>query len=169
VRDVTSDNFGLLVAYLLPGFVALWGVSFFSETVASWLRSSSDRPTVGGFLYATIGSIAAGLAASTVRWLLIDRLHHATGLSAPNWDFERLEEKLRAFRLLVESHYRYYQFYSNTIVALAFAYGAWKVTNAPFQLGFVDLSVLVAETVLFTGSRDTLRKYYVRGNAILRQ
>src|SRR5438093_134632 len=52
VRDVTSENFGLLIAYLLPGFVALWGVSPAVPGAGAWLAAPPvGAPTVGGFLY----------------------------------------------------------------------------------------------------------------------
>ena len=69
MRDLTRDNFGLLIAYLLPGFVALWGAAYHVEAVQSWLRSTApDAPTIGGFLYATLASTALGLVISAVRW-----------------------------------------------------------------------------------------------------
>jgi hypothetical protein len=158
----------LLIAYVLPGFVVLWGISLHSAVVASWLRASQDMPTVGGFLFATLGSVGLGLFVSTLRWLVIDPIHHATAVRPPDWDFCQLEQKLQAFQLLVESHYRYYQFHSNMILALAFAYAAWRLSTATLRLGPFDLIFLGAEAVLFIGSRDTLWKYYVRGDTILR-
>ena len=43
MREITSDNFGLLIAYLVPGFTVLLGVSYFSETAAAWLRGASGK------------------------------------------------------------------------------------------------------------------------------
>jgi hypothetical protein len=40
MTEMSQKNFGLLIAYLLPGFVVLWGISFFSPTVQSWLTGS---------------------------------------------------------------------------------------------------------------------------------
>jgi len=95
----------------------------FVEPVRVWLSASAtDQPTIGGFLYATLASVAAGLTASTVRWLIIDPLHHMTGVPQPRWNFARLPESLAAFDRLIDIHYRYYQFYANTLVALPFAY-----------------------------------------------
>lgn len=121
MKDVTSESFGPLIAYLLPGFVALWGASYFSETVHAWLAVSPEAaPTVGGFLYVTLGSTAAGLVVSAMRWAIIDRLYHRTGIREPRWDFTRLSANFEAFEGLVQNHYRYYQFYSNLLVALSF-------------------------------------------------
>ncbi len=59
-----------------------------------------------------MGSLAAGLTVSAVRWAIIDQIHHATGLSLPDFNFSRLTEHLLAFQLAVEHNYRYFQFYA---------------------------------------------------------
>jgi hypothetical protein len=66
MTEVSGKNFGFLIAYILPGFVRLWAISYFSPTVRAWLVSSSSAAgaaTVGGFLYVTLASVGAGLAA----------------------------------------------------------------------------------------------------------
>ncbi len=121
MSDLSDKNFGIIIAYVLPGFVALWGVSHFSATVESWIGASQQgSPTVAGFCYVTLASLAAGLTVSVVRWGLVDSLHHATGIVPPAWKFAKLDDRLQGFLTLVESHYRYYQFYSNMFVAVAF-------------------------------------------------
>jgi hypothetical protein len=167
VRDVTAGNFGLLIAYLLPGFIALWGVSGLSSTVSGWLTTGPAVPTVGGFLYVTLASLGAGLIISTARWLLVDTLHHWTGIRPPTWNFARLPRKLDAFQLLVESHYRHYQFHANALVAVAFDYAVWRTSGRASDVDLVDLAFLLVGLLLLVGSRDTLRKYYRRAEALL--
>lgn len=169
MRDVTNANFGILVAYLLPGFVALLGLSQSSESVRSWVVTPPIAPpTIGGFLYLTLACLGSGLVVSTVRWAMIDTLHHATGIRPPEWNFAHLEQKLDAFQLLVESHYRFYQFYANTAVAGPLAYGVWRI-NEPYShhVAILDIGFVIVECLLVAGSRDTLRKYYARGEALL--
>ena len=58
MTEWTDKNFGVVIAYLLPGFVALWGVSYFSPTVASWISvSQQGAPTVAGVCYVTLASL----------------------------------------------------------------------------------------------------------------
>ena len=123
VSTLSNQNFGLVIAYVVPGFVALWGVSYFSPTVDSGSRLQQDAPTVAGFMYVTLASLAAGVTVSAVRWAVIDQLHHATGIVPPAWKFAHLEGKLQGYLTLIENHYRYYQFYSNMFVAVAFCFG----------------------------------------------
>ncbi len=165
MKQVSSSNFGLLIANVVPGFAALWGASYFSETVRVWLGSSPvNAPTVGGFLYVTIASVALGLTVSSVRWLLIDTIHHRTGIREPEWDFSRLQKNIAAYRTLVEIHYQYYQFFANGLVALVFVYVARRLTLGFFSspLGWADVVFCLVGTAYFVTSRDNLRKYYSR-------
>jgi hypothetical protein len=170
VKESSVTNFGLLIAFLLPGFVALWGVAYISEPVRAWLGTTPDNaPTVGGFLYVTLASVAAGLAVSTVRWLVIDTLHHRTGVVLPRWDFSRLQANLAAFDLLVEFHYRFYLFYANMVVAIIFTTFMRHLVArfGPFGLDFADVAAIVLVAVFFAGSRDSLSKYYRRGESLM--
>jgi len=90
--------------------------------------SPQTAPTVGDLLYATLGSIAAGMIASAFRWAVFDTLYHRTGIPPPAWLFSTLHQKLEAFHTLVEIHDRYYQFYANMLVALTFTYVAHRTT-----------------------------------------
>jgi hypothetical protein len=168
--DLTSENFGLLIAYLLPGFVLLWGARPLLPGVEVWLATSpGTAPTVGGFLYVTLGSVAAGMFVSALRWAVIDTLHHRTGIAPPPWDFAKFSANAAAFDSLVQDHYRYYQHYSNMLVALGLAYAAraWAGGVFPGQGGWRDVGFLVIGAVLYLGSRDSLRKYYQRTASIL--
>jgi len=170
MKDLSSDNFGLLIAYLIPGFVTLWGVRPLVKTVDTWLATTPESaPTVGGFLYVTLASFAAGLIVSAVRWAVIDHLYHATGIPQPAWDFRKFPANLEAFQSHVDDHYRYYQFYANALVALVFAYSTAFLTagRLPGGAGWKDLAFLLIVVVLVFGSRDALKKYYSRTAALL--
>ena len=159
-----------MIGHVIPGFAVLWGVSYLSETVGSWLGSSPvNVPTVGGFLYVTIASIAAGLTVSSVRWLIVDTIHHLTGIRQPPWDFSRLQENITAYKTLIEIHYHFYLFYSGMVIALAFVYAARRLSmgvfSAPF--GWIDIAFLVVGIAYFVTSRDNLTKYYTRVSILL--
>lgn len=170
VNSLSTQNFGLVIAYLLPGFVALWGVSYFSPTVDAWISASQQNaPTVAGFMYVTLASLAAGVTVSAVRWAIIDQLHHFTGIRPPPWKFGNLEGKLQGYITLIENHYRYYQFYSNMFVAAAFSFVAKAISGGlrPSITPWATIAFLALELVFFAGSRDTLRKYYARTQQLL--
>jgi hypothetical protein len=171
VSDLTDKNFGVVIAFILPGFVAVWGLSYLLPTVHAWLKAPHQAgPTVAGFLLITLASLACGLTVSAVRWALIDTLHQATGVEPPKWDFSLLEEHLQAFQALVEYHYRFYQFYGNMFVAIGFAYRARLVYEGRTFIGggWSSLGFVLLELVLLAGSRDALQKYYRRAEQLLR-
>jgi hypothetical protein len=171
MHQVTRDSFGPLIAFLLPGFVFLWGTQPLSATITEWLTVPGiAQPTVGGFLFATLASTAVGLILSAVRWAVIDTVYHQTGISPPAWNFQNLPRTLEAFESFVDAHYRFYQFYSNMLIAVFFVYIAGLVHDGrwPWHVTAWDAMYLVLFPVLVLGSRDALRKYYRRTEALLR-
>lgn len=162
MRTVTQHNLGVIIAYLLPGFTALWGASHFSATLRGWLGTTpANSPTVSGFLYVTLASLGLGILVNTLRRLTIDPLHHRTGIVPREWDYAQLQENITAVEFLVTHQFRYYQFHANLFLALAFAglvqwyrLGGWSWWNAAL--------LLVVETLLWLGARDNLRNYFRR-------
>jgi hypothetical protein len=164
MQEGSLSNFGLLIAYVLPGFTALQRLPFLSHAVVSCGTGALDQnPSVTSFLSGTVEALAVGLAVSTVRWLLIDALHHRTGLRPPAWDFARLEKNVVAFEYLVQVHYRYYKFYANMVVALAWAFAA-----GGYAQGWRGLVYWLLAGLFLAASRDALRKYYERAGQLLR-
>ncbi len=111
-------NFGLLIAFVLPGFLFLVGLvelaDQFSIDLPPQLVGSQQ---LGDFLYFLLASTAAGVGLSGLRWVIVDRLLHATGLEPPALNFQKLEAKHASFMLVVENNYRFYLFYANCLVA----------------------------------------------------
>ena len=169
MQSITNANFGPLVAYLLPGATVLLGVSPFSPLVRSWFAISPDgSPTIGGFLFLTVASMGVGMTVSAIRWLIIDTLHRLTGLSLPPQDFSRLGPNVEAFALLIDIHYRHYLAYANEVIALAIAYGCYRVRlGSTVSLGWPDIVFVLLEAVFLITSRDVLKKYHVRSHQLL--
>lgn len=166
--DVSSHNFGLLIAYIVPGFVVLLGISCHSETVRLWLGADpSANQTIGGFLHSTVAAVGAGMLINAVRWHTVDLLHHLTGVPKKNWDYSQLPERIDAFRFLVGNQFRYYEFYSNTFVASAIAFTAWAITQKSVPAWLV-ICFLSGEIVLWSASRRTLSHYLCRTESFLR-
>jgi hypothetical protein len=160
-QESLTTNFGLLIAYVLPGFTALQGVPLVASPPAEW-GAAAPGSTLTGFLSGTLAALAAGLTVSTARWVVIDTLHHRTGLRPPAWDFALLAKNVQAFALLVDIHYRYYKFYANMVVALAWAYA-----TRGYTLGWRGSAYWGLAALFFLGSRDALRKYYDRAGRLL--
>lgn len=164
MRSISDNTLGPLIAYLVPGVTALVGLSPFIPVVQSWLAGTVvNAPTIGGFLYLTVSSLAVGMILNAVRWAVVDQFHARTGLKTPSLDFSRLGPNVEAMRLLIAIHYQHYQFYSNMLVATAIAWASHRTAIGWSQpLASIDLVTAVLEIVFFATSRDTLRRYYAR-------
>ena len=89
MKGLTGRQFGLIIAFLLPGFVGLLPTRHVSLAVKSWLGAAVEQgPTFGGFLYISLASLAVGVTISAVRRGVIDTLHHVTGVRRPPQDFK---------------------------------------------------------------------------------
>lgn len=86
--SISESNFGPLIAYLVPGATVLLGFSPFSRLVQTWFASTA--PTLGGFLYLTVASLAVVMAVSALRWVIVDTTHAWTGLKMAALDFTKL-------------------------------------------------------------------------------
>jgi hypothetical protein len=168
-REAPINDFGLIIAYILPGLLALHGAGYLFPPIHQLMDPTKQQPSVAGFLLVTLASIGFGLLMSTVRWLVIDTLHHRTGVLPNTWDFSKLQQNIGAFDLLVSYQYRYYQFYGNGLVALVWWWIVRRVKlGVPiFTFNMIDLWVCIAAVLLFMGSRDTLTKYYQRKSRVL--
>lgn len=168
--DNLNRQFGLVIAYLLPGFIALMGVSRVMPVVAGWLRADQSA-SLGAPLYALLAATAAGMIVSCFRWLLVDQLHALMGITAPHFNAQALQEHPTAFNYLVESHYRYYQFYANTLIAVTWTFAVqWteRSPSSPVSIGMLLGSFILCVT-LFAGSRDALTKYRDRTRRLIGQ
>lgn len=151
------------MAYVLPGFTAIHGLPIIANSSAVWgTAASAADASFTTFVSGTVEAIAVGLTVSVVRWLIVDTLHHRTGLRPPPWDFALLDDNVAGFELLVHIHYWYYKFYANMVVALAWAY----VTGG-YALGLRGGLYGLLMILFWLGSRDALRKYYERAGRLL--
>jgi hypothetical protein len=171
MSQTSNWQFGLILAYVLPGFIALVGTAPLLPVVATWLRPVAQGDLgLGPPVYAVLAATAVGLFLSCFRWLTIDQIHYWTGVRRPDWDDRQLVTALGGFDYLVQNHFRYYEFCGNTLVAVLWTYGLnrWMAT-LPFLGTGTDLGVLIVSAVLFTASRDALAKYYGRTGRLLGQ
>lgn len=169
MTDSTTRLFGLLIAYVLPGFFALVGFVPLIPTVGQWLQPVSlGEFGLGPPIYSLMTATVLGMLLSCLRWAIIDVIHHRTGITPPRWDPERLEARMSAFTYLVENHYRYYQFYASVLVAAVLLYPLNRASaTLPYLGPGTDLGAILLCAILFAGSRDALAKYYQRTSRLV--
>ena len=167
--ETSNRWFGLIVAYLVPGFIGLAGVSPFLPVVGEWLQPVSWGDWgIGPTIYALLAATGVGMMVSCFRWFIIDHVMEWTGVKPVVWDFSQMEKRLTALNYLVDGHYRYYQFYANTLVVGIWVYVINRLLYASPFLGFgTDLGAFLICVVLFAGSRDALTKYHQRVGQLL--
>lgn len=162
MKDISNSNFGLLIAYALPGFVVIWGLSGLwpvSPVCLGDVSACSTLPSLVGFFNTAVGAITAGMVVSAIRFVLIDTAHHLTGLQRPALDGATLQQNIGAVNLVVDNHYRYYQFHANLLIAGSIAYAAHLYQSGSFHGLTASLAVFLG-VILWLTTRDNLRKYY---------
>jgi hypothetical protein len=165
----SNNQFGLIVAYLLPGFIGLAGIAHFVPLISVWLRPTTyAEASLGPPIYVLIAATTIGMVMNALRWIVVDHVHWWTGMVPPVWDDTKLETRLDAFDYLVENHYRYYQFVANTLVAVLWTYLINRLFGTSSLLSIrTDIGVAILCAALFATSRETLLKYYSRTSRLL--
>lgn len=161
-EESSLNNFGLVIAYVLPGFTALQGFPLLAPTSTAWGTGGDPNPPLTAFFSGTVMALAAGLTVSAVRWLIVDRVHQWTGLRLPVRDFSRLDKSVAALEYLDLVHYRYYKFYANMVVALV-----WVYATRDYRLGWESWPYFPLVMLFFFASRDALAKFYARSGQLL--
>lgn len=182
MKDMTTRSFGLMIAYLLPGFSFFCSASFWSSEVRSLLRDfMSSNSDVGSFLFVVLLSLLFGLVLNAVRWFFYER--HLPSKSQMHSDyFARVSEsdRLLAIHTILDENFRYHQFYGSlSLVGCIFIAGvAFKgythflkelyvsVRIGIFILALVLLGLL--EIIIILAAKVAFRRYVERSKAIMK-
>lgn len=168
---LSERGFGYLIAFGLPGFLFLWGLSYSFPSLANWMAvaSTEKSPSVAGFLYTTVASFAIGLMLDAVTWLVVETaLYRLTNLDRPNIDDHKLAnaDTLTAFQAAVENHYRYYQCYANSLIVIAIAAPIYLFHFSLQYKWWCWVGILAAVLILGWKARDELRSFNGRASDI---
>ncbi|MCA9041927.1 MAG: hypothetical protein KDA65_16350 [Planctomycetaceae bacterium] len=167
MKTISHQNFGILIAYILPGFVTLYGIGFLSVTVQGWLAvNPAEAPTIAGFLYVTVASLGIGVVLNTVRRHTLDLFHQWTGIRQANWNYKELQENIAAIEFIIANQFRFHQFHGNLFLALPVPFTAYAWSQS-FESWWWCGLFLIMEGIVFLGSRDCYRNYCRRLEEIL--
>ncbi len=167
MRELTGHNLLLIAVYINPGLLVLLGLSHHSDLVATWLgQSAHDGPTVAGFLYVTLASIQCGFIINAIRWLILDTIHHRTGIQEWNWDFSKLQDQLQSYEYLAQTQWRYYKAYGNsTIGIIVYSLCHMSAFGLPGIVTILTAGLVIFALVLV--SRNTLQNFTLRVSQLL--
>lgn len=184
-------DFGLVIAYVVPGLLTLKGISYRSPHVESpFTRLRGEGASALTLSLLLLLAIPAGAVTGVVRGVALDR-SYSIGIeteSRPSWlqehwgpiptvriRYDKLAkgENLKAYREAKTDLLRPAEFYSNTIVALiVFAVGRFS-TLVPVRskeqrraVLVEGVAYLVTIAVLYSGARWSMRRFAEAVNAI---
>lgn len=174
--NITSTTFGLVIATLLPGLAALYGLTFWSPRVRqvfeTFLTSDSN---IGLFLLVILAALAMGLLLSALRWVVYERdFPWAKHDRLSPDDFQSLTRTdcLPAFKTVVEEHYRYHQFFGGVSIAWPLIVGGWVWRESSslgilLTIGAIVVGILL-ELLLYAAAKDARKQYIDRAKGVLK-
>ena len=127
LKDLTSTSFGYIIAFLLPGLLGLYALTYRSPTVAQLIGPAlKAEANVGPSVILLLIALAVGLCVSALRFFLFEKLL-CRKHKFPDDMFSKLaaERRLASFKAVVDEHYRYHQFYGGCSVAVLILYTGW--------------------------------------------
>jgi hypothetical protein len=180
MKDLTSTSIGYVMAFLLPGLVALFGISYWSDTLDHLLKLETLTSTaIGQLFFILLSALTLGLIVSSVRCLVFEKWLFQRCKRFENYRFAKNlfssllnEDRLSVFAALVDQHYRYHQFYGGLFVAnfiVAFAW--WHRLTVKYDSTFWEWIAVYAsiQAVMWFSAIDTLKNYHDRANSLARE
>ncbi len=149
MKDVTTTSFGLVIAYLLPGFVGLYGMSFWfpglRQVYSTFLTAQSS---VGLFLLVVVAALVAGLVVNSLRWAIYEwwRCDDLTPEELAKLGAD--EKILNAYLQRIDENYRYCQFSEGFSIGLPIHYAGWLNTSWPYVSFYLKVGSLCAFLVV---------------------
>ena len=173
MKDITSTTFGLLIAFFMPGIVALYAVSYWSDQLQDVFQTFITSPSnVGLFFLVLLGGLAIGLQISLVRWIVFEKLLSGEiKLETKNFSKLSNEDILTSFRACVDEHYRYHQFWGGMVFVLPILHLGWGLDLvASLSDGwkiFWWVIFIAIEVLTIAGAKAGFSMYVERSNKIL--
>ena len=118
-----SLNFGLLIAFFLPGSVAVYALTYpISQVAIFFLEMGKGEHLAGVITLLGVMSLVVGLIVDSIREILLDGILYKFFVERNSPDVSKYSDttKYNVFSGVIENYFRYYQFSGNTLIALFF-------------------------------------------------
>ena len=181
--SVLNKAYELIIAFLLPGFIALAGVAAVNAEVKAWFGTATAAPTIAGFLFMLAAAFTLGILTSAVRWFVFEkaRIWKLCGpmvKPAAQLDMSQRSECEATYQDLRHQHYYYYLAHANMAVAAPAAVVTWMVGTrqvpwplAPFHSTWHLVIIVVATAagagILAAAACNAVARYEERRGALL--
>jgi hypothetical protein len=177
--DKLAQGFGLIIAYICPGFLALIGLQDRFPSVKAWLGTAAAANTqAGSFLFAVMGALAVSMLLWSIGSFLIEdvltswlkwlKLPERSSFSEDARKQPGIES---AYRDLRDQHYRYYQFHASMLVVVPLVYLDWisqfKLSDVWYLTVIITLVVIFVEFVFGHSAYIQLKRYRERRLSLL--
>jgi hypothetical protein len=159
--EKTGLNFGLVIAYLIPGFLATYAVASRVSTVDALLGGPKRVPDAASVVPLVLIAVGVGIIINAISAVVIRNLIHLSGVKEEEEFVTRKlrDEDIRRYDHMVEATFRYHQFYSNMLIAVVLLAPIWLLW--PLQDNILrNASFLVVVVVLSSTARDSLQQFY---------
>jgi hypothetical protein len=161
-------DFGILIAFILPGSVAVYGLRYVSPRInALWSMLEPGQFVIGPLILLALATLAVGLIVSSLRVVLLEPIFHVTGVRQENVDYQKLAnvDQREFFKEMIKNIYRYEQFYGNTLLALLFCsflrYFVGKTSFCQTRMDqMVSVAIIGSLITLFVAGRKSLKDVY---------
>lgn len=171
LKDATSTSFGLVIAFLLPGLVAVGTFALWEDNVrqllATFLTAESN---VGLFLLVLLAALVIGLEISALRSAIVRFTLRSLKLGPEGFAALADAARLQAFRAATDEHYRYHQCWGGIALVLPVAFVGWltrieslSLFSSPVRL----VAFALLECVTVFAAINEYRYYVERSNQIL--
>lgn len=128
-KDAIDRYFGLAISYLMPGMVALFGLSYQVTDLRKWFGFVAQHDTTfAGFLFVMVASVGAGVMLSAVRSFVLEDVTRLAKPKTGDWSKKSVNEV--SYQALLRDHYDYYKCYGNTAVAVVVFAACYLWTKA---------------------------------------
>ncbi len=171
MKDLTSTSFAYIIAFLLPGLLAMYALNFWPADVARLPDPAfKAQATVGPSLILILMALGMGLCVSALRFFIFEKFLCRRHSFPPDM-FAKLTKsnRLTSFRAVVDEHYRYHQFYGGCAVGFAVLYGGWLRNTwvLSWHVVLISLAFVVLEVVLFKTAINAFERYVARGDVVV--
>jgi hypothetical protein len=144
----------------------LKGIAYHLTAAGALVTVAADKEQgVGVFLFVLLASLSIGLAVSGVRDLLIDaplrwKIRGKQLVAPLALDWSKVKDTNLAILLTIrDNHYRYFQFYSNTAVALVLWSLLYHFSSEQDLSALTWISLAVVVGLLLWAAKRALTRY----------